>query len=150
MTLEQAASLSEAISSIFILASLVVVVIQLRQSAMLNRAKARHDISMFAMELSKFQAEHADRFAKVYADVDLTPGDLHFRNWSHMQLFLHAETFFRHFQLGLMPTTHWKCYARFIRSYVATPGFRDAWQGARQGFSDDFAAWMDEQSTAAV
>ena len=130
MTLEQAASLSEAISSIAILVSPVIVVIQLRQSERLNRAKARHDISVFAMDISKFQAEHADRFAKVYGAADLTRGDLHFRNWSHMQFFLHAETYFRHFQLGLMPSTHWNSYARFIRSYFATPGFRDAWEGA--------------------
>lgn len=148
MTLEQVASLSEAISSIFILTSLVVVALQLRQSELLNRAKARHDISVFAMEVSKFQAEHADRFARVYAGADLTPGDLHFRNWSHMQLFLHAETFFRHYQLGLMPTAHWRGYAHFIRGYFSTPGFRDAWHGSRQAFSNDFAAWMDEQSLA--
>jgi hypothetical protein len=149
MTLEQAASLGEAISSVAILVSLVFVVIQLRQSEVLNRAEARHSLSLFAYELSKFQAEHADRFAKVHSTEELSDGDRHFRYWGHMQLLLHAETYFRHFQLGLMPPNDWNGYVRFIRAYVPTPGFRECWADVAQGYSEDFSAWMNEQVAAA-
>ena len=38
------------------------------------------------------RAEHADRYAKLESGEPLTPGDLQFRYWSHMQLMLHAES----------------------------------------------------------
>lgn len=150
MTFEQSAVLADVVSSVAILASLGFVVFQLRQAELLNRAKARHDISVFAHDLSKFQAEHADRFVKVYGNEPLSDADRHFRSWSHMQIYLHAETYFRHQQLGLMPPSHWSAYGRFIQGYAATPGFRDGWQDVRHAFADDYVAWMDRQMADAA
>lgn len=38
---------------------------------------------------------------KLESGAELTDGDRQFRYWSHVQLLLHAETYFHHHELGL-------------------------------------------------
>lgn len=143
MTLEQAAQLAETVSSLAILASLLFVALQLRQNGIISRAQARHSISEFALKLSQFRAQNADRLAKVHSTEELTNGDRLFRFWDHVQTLLHAETYFRHYELDLMPESHWNGYVRFIIGNISIPGFRQCWQEIGPGFSGDFAAWLD-------
>ena len=143
MTLEHAAQLAETVSSIAILLSLVFVAFQLRQSGIISKAQARHAISEFALEMSQFRADHADRIARVHGAGELTEGDRVFRFWDHAQTLLHAETYFRHYELGLMPESHWRGYTRFVVSNIPIPGFRECWQEIGRGFSEDFGAWLD-------
>jgi hypothetical protein len=134
MSVEQLAAWSQVIASVAVIISLVFVAWELRMSTQVATATARHNLSHFAAEFSAFNAEHADRLAKVQAPdaqaKDLTPGDLQFRFWNHVQLILHAEPFFIHDKLGLIPKSHWDAYCAFFAGYAATPGFADASEGA--------------------
>jgi hypothetical protein len=143
MSLEQAAQVAETVSSVAILLSLVFVAYQLRQSGIVSRAQARHAISEFALQLSQFRAQNADRLAKIHRTEDLTDGDPLFRFWDHTQTLLHAETYFRHYELGLMPDSHWNGYTRFVISNISLPGFRECWREIGPGFSSNFAARLD-------
>jgi hypothetical protein len=143
MTLEQAAQVAETVSSLAILASLLFVGLQLRQNGIISKAQARHAISEFALKLSQFRAQNADRLAKVHSTEELTEGDRLFRFWDHVQTLLHAETHFRHYELGLMPGSHWSGYTRFVIDNISLPGFRECWQEIGPGFSTDFAEWLD-------
>ena len=142
MQFQELVLLTELIASIGVIASLVYVAIQLRQSTRVSLADSRHAISEFALEFSKFNAEHADRLAKVHGDGELSDGDRLFRWWNHMMVFLHAETYFRHRELGLMPASHWDGYRRFVTGYLATPGVPDFWADVGPAFSADFSQWV--------
>ena len=103
MTLETWVQIAELIAAVAVVISLVYLALQVRQSNRVNSASARHAISEFAMQVSMFHAQHADRLAKVHSEQPLTEGDQLFRWWAHMQFFLHAETYHRQYELGLMP-----------------------------------------------
>lgn len=143
MSLENIVLFSEIMASLAVVITLVYLAKQVRQSTRVNKAAARHSLSQFALELSKFRAEHADRWAKVMQQEELSPEDLEFRNWNHMMLLLHAETYFHHYKLQLMPDNHWDNYAKFIIAALDTPGFKKYWQEVGFAFSEDFSKWMN-------
>lgn len=143
MNLEQYVQIAELIASLAVVVSIIYLGLQVRQGTRVNSATARHAISQFALEFSMFKAEHADRLAKVTSNVDLSDGDLTFRWWNHMMVFLHAETYFHHYELGLMPAKHWNGYVVYVRGYLATPGVREFWADVGPAFSLDFSKWID-------
>jgi hypothetical protein len=143
MNLTDLANLGQVIGAIGVMITLVYLAIQIRGNTRVASAQARHAISEFVLRISIFRAEHADRFAKLESGVELTDGDRVFQYWSHVQLMLHAETYFHHHQLGLMPEGHWHGYARFMTKYIQSAGFREVWDDIGPGFSEDFAGWLD-------
>lgn len=143
MNLEQYVPIAELIASVAVVVSIIYLGLQVRQGTRVNSATARHAISQFALEFSMFKAAHADRLAKVTNEVDLSEGDLTFRWWNHMMVFLHAETYFHHYELGLMPAKHWNGYVRYVKGYLVTPGVRDFWVDVGPAFSLDFSKWVD-------
>lgn len=153
MSVEQLADWSQVVASVAVFISLIFVAWELRMSTKVATATARHNLSQFAKEISEFNATHADRLTKVTApDIvakDLTPGDVQFRFWSQVQFLLHAETFFQHQKLGLIPQTHWEAYCRFFGGYAVTPGLADTWREMRSSFATDFAGWVDAHVAAA-
>ncbi len=145
MNIEFYVSIAELVAAIAVVISLVYLAIQVRQGNRVNSATARHAISQFALDYSMFKAEHADRLARVLEESDLNAGDLHFRWWNHMMVFLHAETYFHHYELRLMPKKHWSGYVRFVQGYLEAPGVREFWDDVGPAFSYDFSKWIDSQ-----
>jgi hypothetical protein len=143
MNLQSYVPIAELIAAIAVVISLIYLAIQVRQSNRVNSASARHAISQFALDFSVFKAEHADRLAKVTSAKDLSPGDLEFRSWNHMMVFLHAETYFHHYELKLMPAKHWSGYVKYVQGYLDTPGVREFWDDVGPAFSVDFSKWID-------
>lgn len=144
MNLEQYVQVAELIASVAVVVSIVYLGLQVRQSTRVNSATARHALSQFALEFSMFKAEHADRLARVTSQVDLSDGDLVFRSFNHMMIFLHAETYFHHYELGLMPAKHWNGYVKYVTDYLSTPGVDEFWSDVGPAFSVDFSKWVDE------
>ena len=142
MTFSDYAAIGEIVAAIAVVISLVYLGLQVRQSNRVNSAAARHAISQFALDFSIFKAEHADRLAHVYSDAELSEGDRLFRWWNHMTVFLHAETYFRHHELGLMPASHWDGYVRYVEGYLGTPGVPEFWADVGPAFSRDFSNWV--------
>jgi len=144
MSLENLAYLAEIIGAVAVVASLIYVGVQIRGSNRVNSANARHQISVFVLEIAKFHAEHVDRLAKVNEQTELNAADEQFRWWCHMMFMLHAETYYHHYELGLMPAGHWNGYVRFVTGYATSPGMREFWEDVGPGFSKNFSDWMTE------
>ncbi len=143
MNLNDLANLAQIIAAAGVVISLVYLALQIRGNTKVASAQARHALSEFALQFSTFRAEHADRFARLERATELTDGDRQFQYWSHVQILLHAETYFHHHELKLMPDEHWRGYARFMTRYIQSPGFREMWADIGPGFSEDFARWLD-------
>jgi hypothetical protein len=143
MNWEAVAAISQLVGTIGVIITLAFLAVQVRGTNRVANAQARHSISEFVLRIATFRAEHADRFAKLESGAELTDGDLQFRYWSHIQFLLHAETFFHHHALALMPDAHWRPYERYFAKYVKSPGFTEAWDEIGPGFSADFARWVD-------
>ena len=97
------------------------------------------------MGISRFRAEHADRYARIASGGELSPGDKVFIYWSHMQMITYGESYFRLFQLGLMPASHWTGYSSWIDDYVTERDFEEFWQSDSSSFSDDYRQWIDKK-----
>lgn len=142
MTIQDYSAVGEMVAAIGVVISLIYLAVQVRQSNRVNQAEARHAISEFALAFSTFNAEHADRLVRVHGGGELSEGDRLFRWWNHMMVFLHAETYFRHRELGLMPASHWGGYERYVTGYLTTPGIRDFWSDVGPAFSKEFSDWV--------
>lgn len=143
MDWDAVAAIAELIGAIGVILTLVYLAVQVRGNTKVMSAQARHAISELVLRISIFRAENADRIAKLESGVELTDGDRQFQYWSHVQLLLHAETYFHHHELGLMPDAHWRGYSRYMARYVLSPSFKEVWDDIGPGFSEDFARWVD-------
>ena len=143
MNLNDLANLGQVVGAIGVMITLLYLAIQIRGNTKVVSAQARQAISEFVLRISIFRAEHADRFAKLESGAELTDGDRQFQYWSHVQFLLHAETYFHHHDLGLMPDAHWRPYARYMTKYIQSPGFKEVWEDIGQGFSEGFVRWLD-------
>ena len=148
MTLESWALIAEIVGAIAVVASLIYVGVQIRDSNRVSQANARHDISEFALQGSIFNASHADRIAEVARKhregKDLSEAERTFRWWSHMNMMLHAEMYYHHYDLGLMPDENWQGYVRWMEIYSTSPGFLEFWKDVGLIFSRGFCDWMTE------
>lgn len=77
------------------------------------------------------------------SSAELTPGDLQFRWWNHMMIFLHAETCFHQYESKPMPKKHWNGYRKYVIGYLDSPGVLDFWKDVGPAFSVDFSRWID-------
>jgi len=136
-------AIGELVGAAGVIATLAYLAFQIRDNTRALSAQSRHSISEFVLQVAQFRTEHADRYARIASATELTPGDLEFRYWSHMQLTLHAETYFHHVELGLMPESHWEGYRRFLVGYLHSPGFLEFWDDVGPAFSRDFREWID-------
>ncbi len=143
MNLNDLANLAQIIAAAGVVVSLIYLAAQIRGNTKVASAQARHSISEFVLRISIFRAEHADRFAKLESGLELTEGDRQFQYWSHVQMLLHAETYFHHHELGLMPEEHWRGYARYMTRYIRSLGFKEVWSDIGPAFSEDFVRWVD-------
>ena len=143
MNLNDVANLAQIVAAVGVVVSLIYLAVQIRGNTKVASAQARHAISEFVLRISIFRAENADRFAKLESGAELTDGDRQFRYWSHVQFLLHAETYFHHHELGLMPDAHWRPYEQYLTRYMQSTGFGEVWNDIGPGFSEDFARWID-------
>src|SRR5438132_787565 len=140
MNLNDLANLGQISGAIGVMITLVYLAVQIRGNTRVASAQARQAISEFVLRILIFRAEHADRFAKLESGAELTDGDRQFQYWSHVQFLLHAETYFHHHDLGLMPDAHWLPYERYTTKYIQSPGFKEVWDDIGSGFSEDLCA----------
>lgn len=144
MNWEAIGSIGEVAGAVAVILTLIYLARQIRDNTKALSAQSRHSLSEFARQLSQFRAEHADRFAQIESADALSPGDLEFRHWTHMQVTLYAETYFRQHELGLMPENHWSGFSQFFGNYTDTPGFIEFWDGTGYAFSEHFRNWLNK------
>ena len=136
---------AEAIGGLGVILTLVYLSLQIRSSNRVAKAQSRHAMSEFAMGISRFRAENADRYAKIASVGEMSSGDKEFLYWSHMQMITYGEAYFRQFQLGLMPDNHWEGFSNWIDAYTESREFDEFWQSENVSFSEDYRKWIDKK-----
>ena len=86
MNWEAIGAVTEGIGGLGVILTLVYLSLQIRGSNRVAIAQSRQSMTEFAMGISRFRAEHADRYAKIASGEDLSAGDKEFLYWSHMQM----------------------------------------------------------------
>ncbi|MEP5570035.1 MAG: hypothetical protein ABJN62_19500 [Halioglobus sp.] len=145
MNWEALGAIAELIGGLGVIVTLGYLALQIRGSNRVASAQSRQSMSAFAMSISRFHAEFADRCAKVGSSEQLTPGDKEFQYWNHMQMLTYGESYYHQFQLGLMPDSHWKGFSNWIEAYSNTNGFDEFWEQEGNSFALDYCAWINER-----
>ena len=143
MDLEQLYYTGELVGVAAIIGSLIFVGLQMRQSNRVNSAAARQAISDQALQLISFQANHADRIAKVAREKNPSDGDVLFLESSHRMTFQMAETYHLHFHLGLMPEDHWRGFEKFMEDTAQGYHVQRFWEKFGDHYNGNFADWID-------
>jgi len=143
MNLEQYHYVGELVGVAAIIGSLIFVGLQMRQSNRVNSAAARQAISEQALQLSAFQATHADRIARVGRDRNPSDGDVLFLESFLRMTFQLAETYHLHFHLGLMPEEHWRGFEKFMEDIAQGYHVKRFWEKLGSHYNGDFADWID-------
>ena len=120
MNWEALGAIAESIGGLGVIITLGYLALQIRGSNRVACAQSRQSMSAFAMSISRFHAEFADRCAKVASSEQLTAGDKEFQYWNHMQMLTYGESYYHQFQLGLMPEDHWKGFSNWIEAYSSS------------------------------
>jgi hypothetical protein len=138
-------AVAEAIGGLGVILTLVYLSLQIRGSNRVAKAQSRQSMTEFAMGISRFRAEHADRYAKIISGEVLSAGDKEFLYWIHMQMITYGEAYFQQFQLGLIPDTHWEGFSNWIDSYIESPEFAEFWQSDNASFAEDYRKWIEQK-----
>jgi hypothetical protein len=143
MTLSELGDFGDFLGGVAVVVTLAYLALQIRSNTAALGAQTRHSLSELALQLSIFRAAHADRFEKLKSNKEPTAGDLEFRHWAHVQMMVYGEAYFHHFQIGLMPQSHWSSFVSFMDGYIESVGFREFWEEAGSTFASDYQAWID-------
>lgn len=138
-------AIAETVGGLGVILTLVYLALQIRGSNRVAKAQSRQSMTGFAMGITRFRAEHADRYAAIAANEELSPGDWEFLYWSHMQMLTYGEAYFQQFELGLMSDTHWEGFSNWIDAYIQSRGFREFWETDHSSFSEDYSKWIEEK-----
>lgn len=142
-------AIAELLGGLGVILTLFYLALQIRASNLVASAQSRQSMSGFAMSITGFHAQHADRYARIREGGDLSAGDEEFLYWSHMQMLTYGEAHFHQYKLGLMPQSHWDGFANWLESYTRSRGFRECWEKESASFSADFSKEIDERVRSA-
>ena len=145
MNWEAIATIAEIVGAAGVIASLIYLAIQIRQSTKVARAETTKDLYLASRSAILEIAANED-LAKIWTDIR------EFENIDVARRYAFYQSFFRLYELqfnlasqGLLDKDIAQSYMLIIRMFGATPYFPDYWKKARGEFNDTFAAYVDEQ-----
>ena len=145
MNWEAIATIAEIVGAAGVIASLIYLAVQIRQSTKVARAETTKDLYL-ASRAAIMDIAANDSLAKIWADIR------EFENVDVGRRYAFYQSFFRLYELqfnlagqGLLDKDIAQSYMLIIRMFAGTKYFPDYWQKARREFNDSFAAYVDEQ-----
>ena len=147
MSLEQLSLLSQVISAIAVVASLIFVGIQLRHSTRAARASASqaHSALYYAINASIIDnGELAEIWRECLVDFDAQSPN------ARVRFLALASSLFRFYEAsrvqwlrGQLDKEHWQMIERQATSLAAQPGIKAWWTLRRQWHSEEFRRWYE-------
>ena len=148
MNWEALATIAELVGAGGVIASLIYLAIQIRQSTKVSRAEMTKDLYLASREAIMAIASN-DALAKISTDIR------QFENEDVMRRNMFYQSFFRLYELqynlrnqGLLDDNIARSYALIIQMWARTVYFSDYWNRHRGEFNEAFAEYVDEQIDA--
>ncbi len=145
MNWEAIATVAEIVGAAGVIASLIYLAVQIRQSTKVTRAETTKDLYL-ASRAAIMDIAANDALAKIWADIR------EFEDEDTGRRYAFYQSFFRLYELqynlagqGLLDKDIAQSYMLIIRMFAGTKYFPGYWQKARGEFNDSFAAYVDEQ-----
>lgn len=145
MNWEAASTIAEIVGAGGVIASLIYLAVQIRQSTKVSRAEMTKDLYL-ASRTAIMDIASNDALAKISTDIR------QFENEDLMRRNMFYQSFFRLYELqfnlngqGLLDGDIARSYALVIQMWAKTIYFSDYWGRHRGEFNESFAAYVDEQ-----
>lgn len=152
MTLEQASFLSQIVSAVAVIASMIFVGIQLRTATRAVRASTSqaHSALYHALVVTIVDnGEFAGIWRRALVDFDSCSLD------ERVRFVAQASALFRYYESSRvqwlrrqLDPEHWFTIERQVMSLIAQPGIQSWWTLRRHWHSDDFQHWFDSLEAA--
>ena len=146
MTWEAINAVSQLISSIAVVLSVLYLGIQVRRSTRVARVAAQDAAASAVRDVTKPFMENAELgqvWRKGLEHLDALSPDDQARFFHATHQFLKAlETIHFHYVYGLMDHQLWEGWRELLRHYVATPGIAHYWKLRPEVFSDRFRKFV--------
>lgn len=147
MSLIDLASIGSFISGIAVLISLIVLMLQMRQSSHNQRATIHFQRLAIVQDalLSSFVDPAANSIFMRGSAGDTTLNSEEITKYLTVtrNTFRLFEEFFYQHRDGMLDQSRWANSVRRFRGFAASPGFRAAWQFEQKSCEPDFVAWVD-------
>ena len=145
MNWEAAQTIAEIVGAGGVIASLIYLALQIRQSTKVSRAEMTKDLYL-ASRTAIMDIAANDTLAKISTEIR------QFDNEELMRRNMFYQSFFRLYELqynlnnqGLLDSDIARSYALIIRMWAKTVYFPDYWTTHRGEFNEAFASYVDEQ-----
>lgn len=145
MNWEAASTIAEIVGASGVIASLIYLAVQIRQSTKVSRAEMTKDLYL-ASRTAIMDIASNDALAKISTEIR------QFENEDVMRRNMFYQSFFRLYELqynlksqGLLDDDIARSYALIIQMWAKTIYFDEYWTRHRGEFNESFAAYVDEQ-----
>ena len=151
MTLSDLSSIGSLVSGLAVLASLVYLGRQVKQTeknqqATIRQARIYRAVALMMGKLDPLVAEAVSR--GTAGDVDISATQLSQFTAYAEAYYLHAEdTYYQH-AAGLLDDAAYETFVAYQNFAFTQPGFRAQWKRQRSGFGGGFAEFMDKLLSA--
>jgi len=150
MSWEIVSTIAELIGALGVIASLIYLASQIRQSTKVARAETTKDLYL-ASRAAIMELAANDELAKIWTDIR------QFESVDIARRYAFYQSFFRLYELqfnlasqDLLDDSIARSYTLIIRMFTKTIYFADYWAKARVEFNEEFAAYVDEQFAMAA
>ena len=146
MSLEQIATLSSIIASLAVIASLLFVGIQLKQSSLATRMMTAQSNTQIMIDNFGRIIDHADLAAIFAGEVkpeDITPGQKLRIGNIFASTFRHFEMLHMHQRYGIHEKEMWQASEARLAERIPNPFIRSWWQSSKQSYAASFVAYVD-------
>ena len=152
MTLDQVSEISQIVSSVAVVASLIFVGGQLRQNTKATQANSHHAVSEALNRLNLLWAKNAE-VSRIWLsglhDRAALSAEERWRFDSTVRAYLHVcETMYRQADLGAGDTGIVSAEENGIRFVFSSPSVREWWAENPFGFSVEFREYIDRLTCA--
>lgn len=151
MNLELIATVSSIVASLAVIASLVFVGIQLRQSGLSTRMMTAQINTQIMIENFGRLIDHPDIaaiFAGERGPEDITPGERLRIGNVFASTFRHMEMLHMHQRYGIHEQEMWQASEARLQERIEIPIIRSWWETSKHSYAPSFVAYVDHRIAA--
>jgi hypothetical protein len=142
---EAVGTIAEIIGAVGVIASLLYLAVQIRQSTKVSRAETRKDLYLASRD-AILQIASNDELAKIWTDIR------NFESEDIARRYAFYQSFFRLYELqyhlaeqDLLDNDIAQSYTLIIRMFARTEFFAEYWSKARGEFNEKFVHYVEQQ-----
>lgn len=143
-------AIAELVGAAGVVATLVYLSIQIRNSANVDRAHIRANLTQGSQELVRLTVEHSALIIKANGDSALTPEERFRLLQIHRFAFRSYENYAYQRSLGLFDESEWSGLANAIKAAFSSAYVQEDWRAIRTHFSEGAQTLLDPLIAATV